>query len=120
MAKKMGRPRVNIDKEQFEKLCAIQCTEQEIAGFFGCHIDTVNNWCKRTYKKTFSDIYEQKSVPGKISLRRTQFRLAERNATMAIFLGKQYLGQRDHIEVDSRQLSKVDELIQGLDELAGV
>ena len=35
-----------------------------------------------------------------MSLRRTQFKLAEKNPTMAIFLGKQYLGQRDNIEVE--------------------
>ena len=28
-------------------------------------------------------------------LRRSQFKLAEKNAAMAIFLGKQYLGQKD-------------------------
>ena len=33
-----------------------------------------------------------------ISLRRSQFKLAEKNATMAIWLGKQYLGQRNHKE----------------------
>jgi hypothetical protein len=33
-----------------------------------------------------------------MSLRRTQFKLAEKNATLCIWLGKQYLGQRDIIE----------------------
>jgi hypothetical protein len=31
-----------------------------------------------------------------MSLRRAQFKLAETNASMAIFLGKQYLGQKDY------------------------
>lgn len=31
-----------------------------------------------------------------MSLRRSQFRIAETNATMAIWLGKQYLGQKDY------------------------
>lgn len=35
-----------------------------------------------------------------MSLRRTQFKLAEKNPTMAIWLGKQYLGQRDNVEVE--------------------
>ena len=36
---------------------------------------------------------------GKASLRRTQFKIAEKgNANMAIFLGKQYLGQTDKAE----------------------
>ena len=44
---KMGRPRIEIDKEEFEKLCDIQCTLTEIAGWFRCSPDTIENWCKR-------------------------------------------------------------------------
>ena len=51
---KMGRPRIEIDKEEFEKLCDIQCTLTEIAGWFRCSPDTIENWCKREYKDTFS------------------------------------------------------------------
>lgn len=95
----MARPRINIDKEQFEKLCSIQCTLNEIAGYFNCSEDTIENWCKRTYKEGFSDIYAKKRGVGKISLRRSQFRMAETNPTMAIWLGKQYLGQTERQEV---------------------
>lgn len=42
--------------------------------------------------------FPQKRGKGKISLRRHQMRLAEKNATMAIWLGKQYLGQTDRPE----------------------
>ena len=91
----MGRPKIEIDKEMFEKLCSMQCTEEEIASFFDCSIDTINNYCKETYGETFSDTFKKKSANGKISLRRSQFKIAETNATMAIFLGKQYLGQKD-------------------------
>ena len=27
----MGRPRIEINKEEFEKLCALLCSEEEIA-----------------------------------------------------------------------------------------
>ena len=95
---KMGRPKIPINQQEFEKLCYMQCTESEIASFFNCSIDTIENWCKATYETTFSDIYKKKAEYGKISLRRTQLKLAEKSAAMAIFLGKQYLGQRDVIE----------------------
>lgn len=94
-SKKMGRPKIPINQIEFEKLCGLQCTEEEIAGFFNCSIDTICNWCKETYNMTFSDIYKKKSVMGKISLRRNQFKIAQKNASMAIFLGKNLLGQRD-------------------------
>lgn len=94
----MARPRKEIDGEQFKKLCAIQCTLAEIAGWFDCSEDTIERWCKRTFGKGFADTFKTHSQSGKISLRRYQFKLAEKNAAMAIFLGKQYLGQRDIIE----------------------
>ena len=93
-----GRPKKEIDKEQFEKLCYIQCTLEEIASFFDCCDDTINNWCKKEYGDNFSGVYKNKSAGGKMSLRRIQFKLAEKNTAMAIWLGKQYLGQRDIIE----------------------
>ena len=92
---KMGRPRKEIDAVQFEKLCYLQCTEEEVCDFFEITDKTLNNFCKREYGATFSEVFKQKRVKGKISLRRAQFALAKKNATMAIWLGKQYLGQKD-------------------------
>lgn len=116
--KKVGRPKTNIDKSNFEKLCQMQCTLEEIAGFFDCCDDTINNWCKEVYDDNFSGVYKKKSMVGKISLRRNQFKIAENNASMAIFLGKQYLGQRDNIEVEHKDLSKVEELLNKIDKEA--
>lgn len=97
MENKIGRPKKEIDSKQFEKLCALQCTLSEIASYFDCCEDTVENWCKATYGESFSDIFSKKREIGKISLRRAQFRLAEKNASMAIFLGKNYLKQSDFL-----------------------
>lgn len=90
-----GRPKTKIDKKQFENLCGLQCTLEEICGWFDCDNKTIESWCKSEYGMNFSEIFALKRGKGKISLRRSQWRLAENNATMAIFLGKQYLGQRD-------------------------
>lgn len=95
---KTGRPRKEIDQNQFESLCGLQCTLEEICGWFGITDKTLNSWCKKTYNKTFSDVFKEKRSTGKISLRRHQWRLAEKNANMAIWLGKQYLGQKDQVE----------------------
>lgn len=92
---KGGRPKKEIPQKEFEKLCQIQATKKEIANFFEIDEDTLNAWCKRTYGEGFSVIYEKKSAGGKMSLRRTQFQLAKKSAAMAIFLGKNYLGQTD-------------------------
>lgn len=95
-----GRPRKEIDKTQFEKLCGLQCTKLEICSFFDITDKTLEGWCKRTYKHGFSEVFAQKRVAGKISLRRSQFRLAEKSAAMAIFLGKNYLDQADVATID--------------------
>ena len=96
----MARPKIEIDRKQFESLCELQCTLNEIATFFNCSPDTVERWCLREYKSSFADIFLIKRGEGKISLRRAQFELAKKSATMAIWLGKQYLGQKDVMQVD--------------------
>lgn len=98
---KGGRPRIEINKKEFEKLCALQCTLEEMAGFLDCSEDTIERWCKREYKKGFAEVFRIKRGAGKISLRRSQFQLAAKNPTMAIWLGKQYLGQRDKYDINT-------------------
>ena len=97
----MARPHKQIDQKSFESLCGLQCTKEEICSFFELTDKTLENWCKRTYKKGFSDVFKEKRGKGKISLRRAQFRLAEKNANMAIWLGKQYLDQKDEVKMSS-------------------
>lgn len=111
---KGGRPVKDFSKKEFEKLCAMQCTEQEICDWFSTTDKTLSNWCKRTYGQGFSEVYKQKRSIGKISLRRTQFHLAEKSAAMAIWLGKQYLGQKDEVAVESSN----NEFLQALTDLA--
>lgn len=114
----MARPRKEIDQKQFENLCGLQCTLEEICGWFGCCTDTLEAWCKRTYKQDFSEVFRQKRGLGKISLRRSQWRLAEKNANMAIWLGKQYLDQKDTPEVDLTVKVENDGLSKSLREMA--
>lgn len=115
----MGRPQKEIDQSLFEKLCGLQCTLAEIAGIFDCSEDTIERWCKRTYDEGFAETYKKHSAAGKLSLRRAQFRLAEKSAAMAIFLGKNYLGQSDHVVIEDRSaLDKLDEILKGTQENA--
>ena len=107
---KVGRPKKNITKEQFEKLCGLQCTKKEIASFFDCSEDTIENFCHREYKDSFSAVFNKYASIGKISLRRTQFKLAERSSSMAIWLGKQVLGQEDKIAIQTIDDKILDDL----------
>ena len=111
---KMGRPRIEIDESQFSKLCELQCTEEEIAGFFECSVDTIERWCKRMFDATFAEIYRQKAARGRIALRRYQLKHAEKNASMAIFLGKNWLNQSDKIEQTVREVEDLSPLAEML------
>lgn len=107
-----------IKKEMFESLCGIQCTKEEICAVLGVTDKTLDKWCHTTYGESFSVVFKEKREFGKSSLRRTQWKMAEKNATMAIFLGKQYLGQKDNVEVRSEQLVKVEELLGKIEQEA--
>ena len=91
----MGRPLLPIDRDTFSKLCAIQCTEAETASVLGVSVDTLGRWCKKTFGLTFAEVYKKESAGGRASLRRAQFAMAQKSPVMAIWLGKQILGQRD-------------------------
>jgi len=107
-----GRPKKIIDYEAAEKLANIQCTQEEIASFLNLSVRTLQR------DEEFCRIYKKGQDNGKMSLRRIQYKLAEKNATMALWLGKQYLGQRDLFEVESKQLVKVEELLNKIEEEA--
>ncbi|MCK4822346.1 hypothetical protein KA005_41670 [bacterium] len=95
-----GAPAIVIDWELFAKYCQSQCTEEEIANYFQCSIQTINRKCKEKFGLTFVDTFKKESVGGLCSLRRAQWSKAVdgENATMLIWLGKQFLGQSDKIE----------------------
>ena len=104
---KMGRPRKEINKNEFEKLCFLQCTEREFCSWFDVSDETLNKWCKENYDgRTFLDVFKEKRENGLISLRRTQFQLAEKSPAMAIFLGKNLLGQTDKVEQTVNDVSE--------------
>lgn len=101
---KMGRPPIEINWPEFDKLCGLQCTLEEIAGWFNCSVDTIENKVKEAHSITFSEYFAQKRSGGKISLRRKQYETAMAgNPTMLIWLGKQYLAQKDRHEIDASE-----------------
>lgn len=90
-----GRPRKEVDWKIFESLCEIQCTQAEICSVMKICKDTLCDKVIEEYGQEFSSIYKTYADEGKKSLRRFQFNLAKRNPAMCIWLGKQWLGQRE-------------------------
>ena len=115
----MPRPKKEIDKEQFEKLCGLQCTKEEVCYFFDLTDKTLERWCKETYHKGFSEVFREKREVGKISLRRAQYETALKgNASLLIWLGKQYLGQSENVVVGIDKPREDDALTAALKEEA--
>lgn len=85
---------------EFEELCALQCTQIEVCAWFKITDKTLTRLLKIKYNLPFSEVFRQKRSKGLISLRRRQFQLAQSNPAMAIFLGKNYLNQRDKQEIE--------------------
>lgn len=86
-----GRPRVQWDYRTITKLAKIQCTQAEICSFLNCSEDAFQR------DPQCMEIFGKWKDHGRISVRRAQYReMLKGNSTMLIWLGKQYLGQRDH------------------------
>ena len=96
-----GRPRMLLNERGaavIKRMAEIMCTNEEIAYVLGVGVDLITN---DNNNAVFQAAKREGQVKGKMSLRREQFTLAEKNANMAIFLGKNYLDQKDKQEVES-------------------
>lgn len=83
-----------LDYGVISELAMMQCTQVEIAAFCGCSIDVLHNDAR------FKELYEEGMSYGRISVRRHQFQAMEAgDRTMLVWLGKQYLDQRDSKEL---------------------
>ncbi len=89
----MARPQTKIDLGELEKLCSMQCTDEEVAAFFGVSTRTIE---RRRKVKRFREIMDNAKAKGRISVRRNLFKLAAKdNVAAAIFLSKNLLGYKD-------------------------
>ncbi len=77
-----------------QNLGSIFCTIKEAASVLGVSEPTIHAFFERIPEAR--EIFERGLDMGRVSLRRNQMALSKTNATMGIFLGYQYLGQKDH------------------------
>lgn len=108
-----GRPKIEIDFDLLDKLCQMQATLVEVAGFFDCSEDTIDRRIHEEFGICFAEYLKKKSAKGKISLRRSQFQSAveKGNVAMQIFLGKQWLGQSDNPQAGTEVFDKIADFI---------
>lgn len=102
----MARPKKILDYELIEKLANILCTQEEIASISGCDVRTLQR------DSEFCRVYKKGQDGGKTSLRRAQFKSAlSGNSTMLVWLGKQYLNQREIPEDTEKSIDKIEEIL---------
>lgn len=88
--KKMGRPKKQLDYELIERMAGKFCTQQDIADTLDVALRTLHN------DKHFAQAYNKGVANAKSSLRAKQYDVAmSGNVTMLVWLGKQYLSQRE-------------------------
>ena len=119
-----GRPTKEFDTQAFADLIGFGCTQEEICWFFRdantgapANPDTLSRWCKRTYGMTFQEFKRQNELMHlKIQLRKNQLELSKKSAAMAIWLGRNYLGQSETPNaVDQNALNSVREILEGIE-----
>jgi len=119
-SRKWAAPNAEFNRDVFEGLCRIQCTLVEVAAVMGRNERWITAQVGAHYHLTFSEAFDKFSAGGRASLRRTQFEMAKTNPAMAIFLGKNLLGQTDRQEVSGPQgspLVPIDVVRVALDRL---
>jgi len=99
----VARPEASIDLAELEKLCGMQCTDEEIAAFFGVSTRTIE---RRRKVPKFGEIMDSAKAKGRVSVRRSLFKLANNgNVAAAIFLAKNLLGYRDVVNSEHSGLA---------------
>ena len=112
-----GRPKLILNdsgKKLIEDLARVACTDEEIASVLGVSVDTLQSYDNL---ESFSECRQKGKEMGKASLRRKQYEVAMKgNTTMLVWLGKQYLDQRERIEAsvgtDDEKIREMQEFIK--------
>ena len=95
--KPVGRPRIELDPKQAKIFGYFRATYDTMAEQIGCHVDTIraamqdeDSEFSKAYKKGFS------SMKMKLSEAQVKTAIEDRNPTLLVWLGKQYLDQKDN------------------------
>jgi hypothetical protein len=92
VSNKLGRPRIMLDEELIARLIGKAFTVQYVAEYLGVSEDTLHRNYSGALRK--GRVFRN----GCLQAKQYQTAMAKNNVTMQIWLGKQWLGQKDKIE----------------------
>ena len=95
--KPIGRPRIELDPKQAKIFGYFRATYDTMAEQIGCHVDTIRAAMQKEDSE-FSKAYKNGFSSMKMKLSEVQVKTAieEHNPTLLVWLGKQYLDQKDN------------------------
>ena len=97
-----GRPFKQLDARKIEQLAEVGCSHEEIALICGVSVSTI--------ERNYDVAIKQGHAKRNHNLRKLQYECAKRgNVAMLIWLGKQWLGQKEHIDLG--QVNVLNELL---------
>jgi len=97
--KEDGRPLIPIDWPMVDEMLRHQCTGVEVAARLGMHPETFYNRIEKERGIGFTEYAQEKRSQGVTLLREKQLEVAmSGDKTMLIWLGKQYVNQREPTE----------------------
>lgn len=101
---RMGRPPVDIDQDNLEKLLMFGHRMDEVLFFFNCARATMQRYIKINYPgDTFQTLRNRLRAGTNLRLRQKLYKkaLEEENVHVLMFLAKHDLGMRDALELQS-------------------
>jgi len=102
---KIGRPLKQVDAALVKDLASIFCTMDEMAAIVGVSVDTL--------ERRYAEAMKRGRETAKSSLRRLQWKAAKKgNTSILIWLGKNYLGQREPSMIPQEADTKIVELMK--------
>lgn len=113
---KRGKP-VEIDWNEFDRLCGIQCSLREIAQWFNCSEDSIERHVEKTHGVKFAEYFDAKRGTGKVALRRKMYDMAmSGDRVMLIWVSKNLIGWSEKIDTKQQIDTKVEVLSEISDE----
>lgn len=113
-----GRKKQEIDWKKVDLMLEAHCLGTEVANHLGIHPDTLYNRVKEEFKVDFSAYSRQKKEKGKSHVKVKQYQEARiGNKQMLIWLGKNWLGQKDEPKKDQEFDGSLAQLLQLLKSL---
>jgi hypothetical protein len=94
--------------EQIRSLGRLQCSMQECASVLRVSRAVLQDFLARY--PAMREAFDGGRDEGLVSLRRKQWLMADKNPAMAIWLGKQYLGQKDQHATEVTQKRDTSEM----------